>query len=294
MNRLKNKVAIITGAGRGIGKAIALAMAEEGAAVVVNDAVAETAKSTSEEIVRLDSRAFPFAGDITDFDVARELIQTAVTRFGGLDILVNNAGLFVSGKAWEMTEQDWDKCIAVSLRGSFNCSRHACGIMKERGWGRIINATSPARLGQPEASAYAAAKAGLVGFTISLAMELGQYGITCNAYSPLARTAMAFSQEALERHRRRYEAGWVTKEFYEKMINPPPPESVAPMIVYLATNEASRINGQVFDIQGSDISINAGTSEKKTIHKKKGFWTLEELIDIVPKQLSESFIIRVM
>ena len=293
-NRLSGKTAIITGAGQGIGKAIALAMAQEGAIVIANDCILVTAEDTAQEIMDMKGEALPFAGDITRFDVAKELIQTAVTTLGRVDILVNNAGAFASAKAWEMAEDDWDRCINVSLKGAFNCSRHACGIMKEQGWGRIINASSAARLGQPEACAYSAAKAGIVGLTISLAMELGQYGITCNAYSPVAKTTMAFSEEALERHRRRYEGGWVTKELYEKMISPPPPESVAPMIVYLATDEAANINGQVFDIIGGDISIISGPVERKTIHKEGGYWTVEELIKTVPKELLEACVIRIM
>ena len=165
--------------------------------------------------------------------------------------------------------------------------------MKRQGWGRIINASSPARLGQPEASAYSAAKAGIVGLTISLAMELGQYGITSNAYSPVAKTRMAFSKEALERHRRRYESGWVTRELYEVMLNPPLPEAIAPMIVYLATDEAANINGQVFDIIGGDISISSPVG-RKTIRKTEGFWALEELIDEVPRQLAEACVINIM
>jgi 3-oxoacyl-[acyl-carrier protein] reductase len=292
--RLDGRVAIITGAGQGIGKATALAMAREGAAVVVNDCVPGAAENTVREIISIKGTALPFTGDITRFDVAGQLVQAAVTGFGRVDILMNNAGVFVSGKAWETTEEDWDRCVDVSLKGAFNCSRHACGIMKERGWGRIISASSAARLGQPEAGAYAAAKAGIVGLTISLAMELGQHGITCNAYSPVARTGMAFSEEALERHRRRYEAGWVTREFYEKMVNPPPPESVAPLIVYLATEEAAKINGQVFDIIGGDISIFSGPFEKTTIRKEDGLWTVEELIETVPGELLEKCVIRIM
>jgi NAD(P)-dependent dehydrogenase (short-subunit alcohol dehydrogenase family) len=148
-------------------------------------------------------------------------------------------------------------------------------------------------MGQPEASAYAAAKAGLVGYTISLAMELGKYGITSNAYSPMARTSMAFSQEALERHKRRFEGGWVNKETYEKMLNPPPPEAMAPMIVYLCTDEASSINGQVFDIRGDSISVHDGTPQKRTLRKTGGFWTVAELVQIVPREMKDAFRIAI-
>jgi len=293
-DRLSDKTAIITGAGQGIGKALALAMATEGANVVVNDYVTDSAENTSRDIVNMQGCAVPFVGDVTRFDVAQKLVQKAVSEFGRVDILVNNAGAFTSSKAWETTEEEWDKCINASLKGAFNCSRHACGIMKKQGWGRIISASSPARLGQAEACAYSAAKAGIVGLTISLAMELGQYGTTSNAYSPVAKTRMAFSQEALERHRRRYESGWVTKELYEIMLNPPPPESIVPMIVYLATDEAANINGQVFDIVGGDISIMSGPVQRKTIRKKEGFWTLEELIAEVPRKLAEACVIDIM
>jgi 3-oxoacyl-[acyl-carrier protein] reductase len=268
-------------------------MADEGAAIVVNDTVPGSAESTVREIVAKGGLAVPFTSDITSFDEARKLIQTAVSQFGSVDILVNNAGVFASAKAWEMSEADWDRCIAVSLKGAFNCTRNACGIMKEKGWGRIINATSPARMGQPEAGAYAAAKAGLVGYTISLAMELGKYGITSNAYSPMARTTMAFSQEALERHKRRYEGGWVTRETYEKMLNPPPPEAMAPLIVYLATDEAGGINGQVFDIRGDSISVHDGTPQKTTIRKASGFWTEGELAQAIPREMKDAFRIAI-
>ena len=293
-NRLNGRVAIITGAGQGIGKATALSMAKEGAAVVCNDNIFGMAENTANEINAAGGEAIPFTGDITQFSIAEQLVEMAISNLNHVDILVNNAGVFVSAKAWEMTEDDWDKCIDVSLKGAFNCSRHACRLMKEQGWGRIINASSAARLGQPEACAYSAAKAGIIGLTVSLAMELGQYGITSNAYSPVARTSMAFSEEALERHRKRYECGWVTREFYEMMIDPPPPEAIAPMIVYLATNEAANINGQVFDIIGGDISIISNSIKRKTLHKEVGFWTLEELIDAVPRELSEACVIRIM
>ena len=293
-DRLSGKTAIITGAGQGIGKAIALAMATEGAAVVVNDYVPDSAENTSQDIVNMRGSAVPFVGDVTQFDIAHKLVQKTVNEFGRVDILVNNAGTFTSSRAWDTTEEEWDKCVNSSLKGAFNCSRHACGIMKRQGWGRIINASSPARLGQPEAGAYSAAKAGIIGLTISLAMELGQYGITSNAYSPVAKTRMAFSKEALERHRRRYKSGWVTKELYEIMLNPPPPESIAPMIVYLATDEAANINGQVFDIIGGDISIMSGPVERKTIRKAEGFWALEELVDEVPRLLAEACVINIM
>jgi 3-oxoacyl-[acyl-carrier protein] reductase len=282
--RLEDRVAIITGSGRGIGRAIALTMAKEGARVVTNDCDPGVAEAVTSEITDSGGQAVSFVGDVSRFEVARKLMQAAVDNFGGLDILVNNAGITGHNPIWDMTENEWDNLLVVNLKSTFNCIRHACVIMKEQGWGRIINATSSARLGIIENCNYCAAKAGIVGLTKGVAMDLGSYGITCNTYAPTAATRTCGNEEQRARTKREYELGIMTKEFYEIVINPPPPETIAPLLIYLCTDEAADINGQVFDILGQRIRI--FTEEAKNrIAKEEGLWTVEELAGLVPKVL---------
>jgi NAD(P)-dependent dehydrogenase (short-subunit alcohol dehydrogenase family) len=282
---LKERVSIITGSGRGIGKAIALGMAKEGARVVTNDCDPDVAEAVAKEITDQGGKAISFCGDISVFDVARELVQTAVDNFGRLDILVNNAGI-AEGRnpIWEMTEESWDRMMAVHLKGSFNCTRHAVGIMKQQGWGRIINTTSPARLGLFESCHYSTAKAGLLGLTRAVALEVGNYGITCNAYAPVAATKGGPSEEAKARLAEQYKSGILTKELYERRLNPPPPEAIPPFIIYLCTDEAANISGQVFYIRARQ-EIHIFKEETKNFISKDGFFTVEELVETVPKIL---------
>jgi len=288
-DRLKGRVAIVTGSGQGIGRAIAIAMAKEGAMVVTNDYEPGIAESVAKEIVDGGGQAIAFVGDITDYGVSRRLAQTAVDSFGRLDILVNNAGIVGPGWFWDMTEETWDRVVAVSLKGSFNCSRHACNIMKEQGWGRIISASSNSAFGALETAAYCAAKAGVTGLTRALARELGPYGITCNAYAPSAGTRLTLSDDVKERFRKRYEAGVYTKERYENIINPSTPEIIAPLIVYLSTDEAADINGQLFRIDGNRVALFSESLEVNSIDKKEGLWTIDELVEMVPKVVLKGY-----
>jgi NAD(P)-dependent dehydrogenase (short-subunit alcohol dehydrogenase family) len=281
---LKDKVAIITGSGRGIGKAIALAMAKEGARVVTNDCDPEIAEAVAKEIADSGGQAISFVGDVSKFEEARKLIQAAVDNFGRLDILVNNAGIVAVGPIWDMTEETWDKLIAIHLKGHFNCIRHACVIMKEQGWGRIINTTSIARLGTPEHANYCAAKAGIVGLTKGVALDLGSYGITCNAYGPHAATRGNLSEETNIRFDRALKAGIITKESVDRLTLLVPVEKTPPFIIYLCTDEAADINGQVFETFGQNIEIYTEEA-KNRITKEEGLWTTEELKELVPKVL---------
>jgi 3-oxoacyl-[acyl-carrier protein] reductase len=196
---LRGRVAVVTGARRGIGRVIALALAKEGAKVIVNDLEAgrPQAEQTVKEIIDGGGCAFPQLGDVTSFEQARELIQTAVAKFGRIDILVNNAGIAGHGVPWDISENDWDRMISVHLKGTFNCTRHACGLMREQKWGRIINCTSGSWISRAGGCHYAAAKAGIVGFTRAVAMDMADYPVTCNAYHPYARTDMTGPQSAV-------------------------------------------------------------------------------------------------
>jgi len=292
-DRLKGRVAIVTGSGQGIGRAIAVALAEEGAMVVTNNRRPDTpggdAETTAKQITDMGGQAVPFFGSVSDFELAGKLIQAAVDKFGRLDILVNNAGTDRPHMVWNMTEEEWDICVDSFLKGTFNCTRFACGVMREQKWGRIMNTTSTAWLGTVGHCNYGAAKAGIVGLTRAVAREMGRYGVTCNAYAPTAATRFTVSEEIVAGFKKRYEAGLVTKERYEELTNPPSPETVTPFIVYLCTDEAADINGQVFDVTGGNIAIYSEPVKKKTISKEEGLWAVEELVELVPKVLLEGY-----
>ncbi len=292
-DRLKGRVAVVTGSGQGIGKAIALAMGREGAKVVTNNRRPGTSGGDAEvlakEITALGGEAIACYGSVSDFSVAQKLIQTAVDKFGRIDILVNNAGADAPRMIWNMTEEDWDLCLDSFLKGSFNCTRHAAGFMRQQKWGRIINTTSTAWLGAVGHSNYGAAKAGLVGLTRNVAREMGRYGVTCNAYAPTAATRFTVNADVVAGFRKRYESGLMTKERFEELSNPPAPETVGPFIVYLCTDAAADINGQVFDVTGGNIAIYSEPVKKKSINKDRGLWTVEELVELVPKVLLEGY-----
>ena len=292
-DRLKDKVAVVTGSGQGIGRAIAVALAEEGAKVVTNNRRPGTsggdAETTAKQITDMGGQALPFFGSVSDFEVAEKLIQTTVDKFGRLDILVNNAGADQPHMVWNMTEEEWDLCVDSFLKGSFNCTRFACGVMREQKWGRIINTTSTAWLGAVGHCNYCAAKAGLVGLTRGVALEVGRYGVTCNAYAPTAATRFTLSEDIVAGFKKRLESGLITKERYEELTNPPGPETVTPFIVYLCTDEAADINGQVFDVTGGLISYYSNPIREKSINKDEGSWTVEELTKLVPTILPKGY-----
>jgi NAD(P)-dependent dehydrogenase (short-subunit alcohol dehydrogenase family) len=290
---LKDRIAIVTGSGQGIGKAIAIAMAREGAKVVTNNRRPGTeggdAETVAKEITSMGGQAVAFFGSVSEFAVAEKLIKTAVESFGRVDILVNNAGADAPRMVWNMTEEDWDKCVDSFLKGSFNCTRFACALMREKGWGRIINTTSTAWLGATGHCNYGAAKAGIVGLTRNVALEMGRYGVTCNAYAPTAATRFTVSEEVIAGFRKRYETGRMTKERFEELTNPPSPETVAPFIIYLCTEAAADINGQVFDVTGGNIALYSEPVKTNTITKKEGLWTVKELIEQVPRVLLKGY-----
>lgn len=280
---LRDKVAIVTGAGRGIGRAIALSLAAEGSKVVVNALRpgAGTADLTAEKIRQMGGQAVAFYGDVSDFGQARKLIGTALDHFGGIHILVNNAGISGRGMPWEMREEDWDRMMNVHMKSTFNCTRHVCGLMKEQHWGRIINCTSESWIRRAGACHYAAAKAAIVGFTRAVAIDMGEYGVTCNAYHPYAKTDMLGPQTAFTVERR-YQLGMIDKEEHEWQLNPPGPEGVGPFVAYLATDQARHINGKIFYVSGGKVAIYSEPMRKKTIFKKEGIWSVEELIEQMP------------
>jgi len=312
---LKGKVAVVTGSGQGIGRAIALGMAGEGAKVVTNnrrpgstghaildDSILDLmsreqrewlrkqdeessgdAETTAEAIRKAGGEAVAFFGDISDFELASKLIQTAVDSFGRIDILANVAGTFGFSPIWEMTEELWDRVTLTKPKGYFNCIRHAAPFMMKQKWGRIINCTSRAFLGDVLKHAeYCAANAGVVGLTRAVAKELPQYGITCNAFAPYARTRASFELTAYDKAVNEEDSPWMDRKFAFVLEKAPSPDDVAPFINYLASDEAAKINGKVFNVGGSIINLYSEPEVARTLVKYGGRWTIDELRQQIP------------
>ena len=292
--RLKNKVAVVTGSGMGIGKAVAIAMAREGAKVVTNNRRLGTsggdAELTAKQIRDMGGQAAPFFGDVGDFETARQLIQMAVDSFGSVDILANIAGTNARSMIWETTEEEIDDIIRIHIKGTFNCIRHACGIMMQQRWGRIINTSSLVWLRETGFASYGVAKAGIMGLTRAVATDLSDYGITCNAISPIAKSRMLGTAEAVARVKQQYEAGIVNKQFLEMATNPPDPATIPPLLLYLCTDEAANISGHLFRIVGGLIADCWHPLNRKAINKPEGLWTVEELSVQIPETLLEGYI----
>ncbi len=274
MGILAGKVAIVTGAGRGIGRSEALLLAQEGAKVVVNDLGVElsgegtnqrVADSVVQEIRKAGGDAVANYDNVSDFQAAKRIIDTAIGTFGKLDIVVNNAGIIRDRMIFKMSEEEFDAVIAVHLKGTFNCGRWACVYFREqRNGGRIINTTSAAGLvGNIGQTNYAAAKAGIAVMTLVWSMEMEKYGVTCNAIAPSARTRMT-------------ESTFGEMEADEGGFDFASPDNIAPLVAYLASDDAQGISGKVFGVQGGDIEIYQVWQAHKSI-SKDGRWSVGEL-----------------
>jgi 3-oxoacyl-[acyl-carrier protein] reductase len=315
---LKGKVAVVTGSGQGIGRSIAIGMAKEGAKVITNNrkpgstgfaimneslvrnlndkdrkvlrnelkGAAGDAETTAQAIRDLGGKAEPFFGDISDFEVARSLIQTAVDKFGRIDILVNVAGTFAFSPVWEMSEEIWDKVCVVKPKAYFNCIRHALPYMIEQKFGRIMNCTSGAFKGGGIRQAnYSAANAGVVGLTYAVAQEVIQFGITCNAFAPNAKTRASFEIYAYEKAQPKEQGPWVYDNYKIPLDASPNPDDLAPFICYLATDEAANISGSVFFVGGQSVHLYSESDIMNSITKQGDPWTIEELKRAVPMDL---------
>jgi 3-oxoacyl-[acyl-carrier protein] reductase len=315
---LQGKVAIVTGSGQGIGRAIAMGLAQEGARVVTNNRrpgstgyahldasilnlmsteqrewVREQAKestgdaeTTAEAIRETGGEAVPFYGDISSFEAAGKLVQTAVDSFGKIDILVNVAGTFGFSALWQMTEEQWDHVTLTKPKGYFNCIRHAAPHMMKQRWGRIVNCTSRAFLGDVLKHAhYCTANAGVVGLTRAVAKELHQYGITCNAFGPHAMTRASFELEAYDKAVPEEESPWMDRAYAFPLELTPSADDLAPFITYLASDEAAEITGMIFLVAGSMIGLYSEPELSKTLIKYGGRWTIDELRQQVPRGL---------
>ena len=291
---LKDKVAVVTGAGRGIGRGVALALAEAGAKVVVNDYGVNADGSQPDsgpafdvvkEIERAGGGAVANTDSVATWSGSEAIVRSATEKFGRIDILVACAGILRDRMIFNMSEEEWHSVLAVHLKGTFNCIRHAVGPMREQRWGRIVTFSSGSGLfGNPGQANYGAAKAGISGLTKVVAKDMGKYGVTCNSIAPVAATRMTMTP-ALKRARElRRQQGMERRSLHD--LESLHPEDVAPMVVFLASDAAAQVNGQFFYCAGGSISILSQPRAVNTIWKP-GRWTLDELDEYVPLTLTQ-------
>jgi NAD(P)-dependent dehydrogenase (short-subunit alcohol dehydrogenase family) len=277
---LGGKVAVVTGAGRGLGRSHALALASAGAAVVVNDLGASLsgagadmspAQAVVQEIEAAGGRAMANGENVADFAGAGRIIQAAIAAFGRLDILVNNAGILRDRMLVNMTETEWDAVIDVHVKGHFAPSHHAAAHWRERSKagekvrGRIVNTSSPSGLfGNIGQVNYGAAKAGIAAFTVIAAQELSGYGVTVNCVAPNARTRMTEETFDLE----------VARDGFD----PLDPMNVSLVVLAVCSDEAQAITGQVFHVWGGAVNALAGWSAGEAFERPAG-WTAPDLLE---------------
>ncbi len=302
--RLKGRNAVITGAGKGIGKAMTLALAQEGANVVVCDLGAEIdgtgadrsrADAVMEECRQLGVGAVPHYGDVADFQAARDMVDTCVGSFGSIDILCNIAGNKPGNNLFTISEEAWDRTIAIHLKGTFNLIKHAAPLMRDQGYGRIVNCISDAWLGT-EPVHYAAAKGGIASLTYATALEMGKYGVTCNAFSPIIGTRYSRdneSEQASEMVARlgpKVDSGSWSRKRFDEITDAlmAPMDYTGPIIAFLCSDKADYINGRIFGIAATKLSYWSSARQTRVFSRdwqKQGGWTWEEVEKNMPTLL---------
>ena len=296
---LKGKVAVVTGAGNGLGRAEAIAMAAQGARVVINDLGTTSdgkgmdkgpAEKVVDEIKKAGGTAVPNYASVATVEGAESIIKTAVDSFDRLDILVNNAGFNRDRMIYNIPDEDWDAVLQVNLSGTFYCTRAACRVMRQQNYGRIISTSSHAGLGNMGQSIYSAAKEGIVGLTRTVARDMGRYGVTCNVIRPVSGTR-GFIEMVKEKG---LKDAWVkmwgaelAERRLKQMLELNQPEDVAALVVYLATDKADNVNGCVFEVWHGHVGIYADPPPVEQVLWKDGSWTPEELAETMPSTLTK-------
>jgi 3-oxoacyl-[acyl-carrier protein] reductase len=290
--RLEGRVAIVTGGGRGIGRAECLSLASEGAAVIVNDfgggadgagGAEGPANEVADEITTQGGKAIAHYGDVSRPDTGTELVRLALDHFGKLDILINNAGILRDRMLHNMTDAEWNIVIAIHLSGTFFCTRAAAKVFREQRSGVIVTTGSESGLGSMGQANYAAAKEGIAGFTRTVARDLGRYGCRANMIRPRAGTRLTLSdqlRDAIERARKSGEPApdigriehWV-------------PEGVAPLVTWLCTDAAANVNGQDFVISAEQVSLMSQPRPSATVFSETP-WSLDQLDGLLPQTLT--------
>ena len=293
---LKDKVAIVTGAGRGIGEGVAKLMAEEGASVVVVDPGVNVdgsgfdqsiAEQVAREINDTGGSAVACTESVTSMEGGEKIIQTAIDNFGKLDVVVTCAGILRDRMIFNMSEQEWDDVIAVHLKGTFTVVKHACILFRQQRSGRIITFSSESGLvGNSGQANYGAAKSGIAGFTKVVARDMGRYGVTANAIAPRAATRMigAIPDTAAEVRAR----GGVAPISGEDELQEMDPTAVAPFVCYLASDYAANINAQTFLVYGSTVSLMSQPRPQQAIYCPEGRWSMEELAPLAREVLTRN------
>jgi 3-oxoacyl-[acyl-carrier protein] reductase len=267
--RLSGKRAIVTGSSAGIGRAIAMALAAEGASVVINARGSDAIEDVVRTIRAAGGTAIGFAGSVAEPIEAQALADHCVTTFGGIDILVNNAGAYIASQSvTDCTLDDWHSALKINLDSTFLMCRAALPHMQAQEWGRVINAASSAGTGTMGGSGYAAAKSALFGFTRAIAADYGPYGVTANCYNPEARTQMSSTQgdsafiEMVAHYRAR---GYLMAAEEAYMATIAGPEGISAWIAWLCTDAAEYLNGHVFAVESRRVSLLGEPEESRML-----------------------------
>jgi NAD(P)-dependent dehydrogenase (short-subunit alcohol dehydrogenase family) len=273
----EGRVAVVTGAGNGIGRAEAIGLARQGAKVVVNDIGTsaygkgvshEPADAVVKEIKAAGNTAIACYDSVTTQKGAENIIQTAVDNFGRIDVLINNAGVVKPmNNIADIDPDDWETIMKTHLYGTFYCTRRACSFMRKQRYGRIINTSSHVGLGWKGFVSYASAKEGLVGFTRVVARDMAEFGVTCNAIRPIA--------------------AWRGAQDINPKVEVNRPEDIAALVVYLASEQADHINGCIFEVWRGHVGIFTEPPPVEQVLKKEGDWTTEELAEAIPRTLTK-------
>ncbi|MGW0040016.1 SDR family NAD(P)-dependent oxidoreductase [Gordonia sp. NPDC003376] len=271
--RLDGVAAVVTGSTRGLGRAFAEALAADGAAVVVCGTSRESTERAVAEMRASGATVVGLAGSVAEDEFCRDLITLCTDEFGSIDVLVNNAGITRDRSFSRMTVAEFDEVVAVHLRGTFSCSSAAAGVMRSGGGGRIVNVTSGAGLfGMFGQANYAAAKAGIVGLTRVMDLELHRHGIAVNCLAPVAATDMT--------------GVFTTGNDVHHELGFPPPESVAPIVGYLAGPESAHVHGQCLSFDGSELSVWSHPRAVATFDHESG-WSAADFADVITEDVCD-------